>query len=176
LQRVRFDLPAAKQDKKAKPAMKSSKSPKSALLAALALLVMLIVGVAQADPHFQEEFNGSSLGAGWSTRDGYGVELPGDTANHAAFQMTGTQLSVSFPGGAEHNMWRLRQAQVSRPYLGSGVYEIKVDSAMTGDQQFGLVFQKDPSTFMLFMFYSYENQVVRGYAQPRAALHARRGR
>ena len=62
-------------------------------------------------------------------------------------------------------MWLLRHAQVSRPYLGSGVYEIKVDSAMTGDQQFGLVFQQDPSTFMLFMFYSYEGQVVRAYVE-----------
>ncbi len=36
---------------------------------------------------------------------------------------------------------------------------------MTGDQQFGLVFQKDPSTFMLFMFYSYANDQVRAYVE-----------
>ncbi len=150
--------------------MKHPNTLKSALMAALFLLVLLVVGIAQADPHFQDDFNGASLGAGWSTRDGYREEFPGDTANHAAFQMTGTQLSISFPGGAQHNMWLLRHAQVSRPYLGSGVYEIKVDSAMTGDQQFGLVFQQDPSTFMLFMFYSYEGQVVRAYVERFALL------
>lgn len=145
--------------------MISPRTLKTALLGALFLVVALVVGFARAAPSFQDDFSGSTLGAGWSTRDGYAVELPGDTANHAAFQMTGTQLSISFPGSAEHNMWLLRHAQVSRPYLGSGVYEIKVDSALTGDQQFGLVFQKDPSTFMLFMFYAYENQVVRAYVE-----------
>jgi fibronectin type 3 domain-containing protein len=143
---------------------------KSALLAILFLLVMLVVAVAQADPHFQDDFNGPTLGSGWSTSDGYRNQYPSDTANHAAFQMTGSQLSISFPGGAEHNMWRMQHAQVSRPYLGSGVYEIKVDSAMTGDQQFGLVFQQDPSTFMLFMFYSYEGREVRAYVERFALL------
>ena len=143
----------------------NKKTLKTTLLALIMPAVMLVVAVAQADPHFQDEFNGSSLGAGWSTWDGYREQYPGDTANHAAFQMTGTQLSISFPGGVEHNSWLLRHAQVSRPYLGSGVYEIKVDSAITGAQQFGLVFQKDPSTFMLFMFYAYANDQVRAYVE-----------
>jgi fibronectin type 3 domain-containing protein len=145
--------------------MSTLRSLKSVLWTAMSLLVLLFMAVAQADPHYQDEFNGATLGAGWSTWDGYRNEVPGDTANHATFGMTGSQLSVAFPGGVEHNMWTLRHAQVSRPYLGSGVYEIKVDSAMTGDQQFGLVFQKDPSTFMLFMFYSYTNLEVRAYVE-----------
>jgi fibronectin type 3 domain-containing protein len=145
--------------------IKYVQSMKAVFWTALTLLVLFFVAVAQADPNYQDEFNGPTLGSGWTTSDGYRNQFPGDTANHATFAMTGSQLSISFPGGVEHNMWDLKQAQVSRAYLGSGVYEIKVDSAMTGDQQFGLVFQKDPSTFMLFMFYSYANQEVRAYVE-----------
>ena len=143
----------------------NSRTLKIAFLIALIPLVALLYVVARADSNFQDEFNGSALGDGWTTWDGYALQQPGDVGNHAVFQMTGTQLSMSFPGGAEHNMWWLRQAQVSRPFLGSGVYEIKVDSSMTGNQQFGLVFQKDPSTFILFMFYSYPNDRVRAYVE-----------
>ncbi len=83
----------------------NTKSLKSAVLATLLLMVMFVAGVARAAPQYQDEFNGSTLGSGWSTWDGYIQQFPGDTANRAVFQMTGSQLSISFPGGAEHNMW-----------------------------------------------------------------------
>ena len=70
---------------------------------------------------------------------------------------------MSFPAGAEHNQWWLRHAEVMRPYEGSGVYEIKVDSAFTGYQQVGLSFESSPGTFMQFMLYS--NGSVYAYAE-----------
>ena len=118
------------------------------------LLTFLFAAGAHGQAAFQDEFNGAVLGAGWTTVDGYAQQFPGDPANHATLQMTGQALSLAFPGGAEHNQWLLRHVQVIRPYLGSGVYEIKVNSAMTGDQQFGIAFESSPGTFMQFMFYS----------------------
>ena len=44
--------------------MKHINALKSALVASLFLLVLLVVGIAQADPHFQDDFNGATLGAG----------------------------------------------------------------------------------------------------------------
>jgi fibronectin type 3 domain-containing protein len=114
-------------------------------------------------PTFTEQFNGSTLGQNWSVWDGYALSNPGDLANHAVFSMTGSHLSISFPGGVEHNMWWLKQAQVTRTYEGSGVYEIKVDSALDGSQQFGLVFENAPGTFMIFMLYAQDS--VWGYVE-----------
>jgi fibronectin type 3 domain-containing protein len=131
--------------------------------AALFALLGLAPFAASAQTSYTDEFNGGTLGAGWSTFDGYKIQYPGDTANHAVFGMTGTQLSVSFPGGAEHNMWWIRHAAVVRDYLGSGVYQTKVDTAFTGDQQFGLVFQSAPDTFLIFMLYATDQ--VRGYVE-----------
>src|SRR5688572_33262160 len=116
-------------------------------LGAAALLPL----AASAQPTFEDSFNGAALGGGWTTWDGYAEQNPADTANHAAFQMTGSQLSMSFAGGTEHNQWWLKHAQTTRPFLGSGVYEIKVDSAFTGAQQFGLVFHgANDGTFLMF--------------------------
>lgn len=117
-------------------------------LAALACLP----GLALAD--FQDEFTSGTLDPSWNLRDGYAVQYPADTANHASFQMTGTHLSVAFPGGFDHNQWWLRHAQATRTYPGSGVYEIKVHSSITGSQQFGIVFENSPGTFMMFMVYA----------------------
>src|SRR5690606_19568216 len=104
---------------------------------------------------FEDHFEGDVLEAGWSTWDGYAIQNPSDTTHHAAFAVEDSQLSISFPGGHEHNMWWLAHAKASRDYLGSGTYEIKVDSPLTGAQQFGLVFQGDhPGTFLLFMLYA----------------------
>ncbi|MDG4553135.1 MAG: hypothetical protein P9E24_02640, partial [Candidatus Competibacter sp.] len=110
-----------------------------------------------------EEFDGPTLGPNWFTQDGYALNHPTDTANHAIFTMTGSHLSISFPGGAEHNMWWLKHAQVSRIFEGSGVYEIKVNASFDGTQQFGLVFESAPGTFMIFMLYSHDR--VWGYVE-----------
>jgi fibronectin type 3 domain-containing protein len=120
----------------------------------LAAALGLFAGLAQAQPQYEDQFNGSSLGAGWVWRDGYAQQFPSDTANHASYQIASSRLSVAIPGGAEHNQWLLRQAQVTRPYLGSGIYETKVDSSLTGSQQFGLVFENSTNDFMMFMVYA----------------------
>lgn len=127
----------------------------------LALLSLPALGQAA----FQDEFNAGSLGSGWQFQDGYAQQMPQDTQNHASFQLSGSHLAISFAGGAEHNMWWLRQAQMVRPYLGSGVYEIKMDSSLTGDQQFGLVFQRSPGTFIIFMLYAYSGSQVYAYVE-----------
>ena len=114
-------------------------------------------------PFFSEEFDGSALGPAWTTWDGYAISHPGDLANHAVFSMTGPHLSISFPGGVEHNMWWMQHAQASRAYQGSGVYEIKVDSSLDGSQQFGLVFENSPGTFLIFMLYAHD--AVWGYVE-----------
>lgn len=131
----------------------------------LATAALIFTGTACAQTSFHDEFNSGTLGAGWSTWDGYALQNPADSQNHASFQMTGSQLSISFPGGHEHNMWWLQHAAAVRQYPGSGIYEIKVDTTFTGDQQFGLVFQKDPSNFLIFMLYSYTGNTVKGYVE-----------
>jgi fibronectin type 3 domain-containing protein len=114
-------------------------------------------------PTFNDDFNGATLGQTWTTLDGYELANPGDLANHAIFSMTGSQLSIAFPGGVEHNMWWLRHAQVTRTYQGSGVYEIKVDSSLDGSQQFGLIFENGPGTFLIFMLYAHD--AIWGYVE-----------
>lgn len=140
---------------------------RSRVLTLISTIVLLMLG---ALPHaaladFVEDFNGPSLGAPWQTRDGYAIAHPSDASNHASFSMTGSQLSVAIPGGQEHNMWWLKHASVLRPFAGTGIYETKVDSDFTGDQQVGLIFQKDPQTFMIFMLYSYTGDTVRAYVE-----------
>ena len=114
-------------------------------------------------PNFQDNFDESTLGSDWITEDGYAIQYPSDTINHANFNMTGTNLSISFPGDFEHNQWYLEHAQATRVYEGSGVYEIKVDSDLVNSQQFGLVFQSAPGTFIMFMLYS--NSTIWGYVE-----------
>jgi hypothetical protein len=125
----------------------------SKLFSCLAWL-LLVASPTTALADFVDDFNGGALGAAWEVRDGYALHNPGNVANHATFQMTGSQLSISFPGGHEHNQWWLDHSQVTRAFPGSGVYEIKVDSSLTGSQQFGIVFEKEPGTFMMFMVYA----------------------
>jgi fibronectin type 3 domain-containing protein len=121
--------------------------------------------LAQAQPQYQDEFNSSTLSSGWAAWDGYSKQFPSDTSNHANYTLGSSRLTISFPGGVEHNMWWLLDAQLVRPYMGSGIYEIKVDSALTGDQQFGLLFQSSSTDFMKFMFYSYTGNQVRAYIE-----------
>jgi hypothetical protein len=140
---------------------------KTMLLALSCFVVVIFLSLVPARageaPTFNEEFNSSTLSPNWTTWDGYLLSHPGDIANRANVSMTGSQLSISFPGGVEHNMWWLQHAQVTRAYQGSGVYEIKVDSALDGSQQFGLVFENAPGTFLIFMLYA-ENTVW-GYVE-----------
>ena len=129
-----------------------------------AVLIAFWAGQARADVStFNEEFVGSSIDQAWSTWDGFAVANPSDTGNHATILPTGSHLSISFPGGAEHNMWWLRHAQLTRVYEGSGVYEIKVDSALDGNQQFGLIFESAPGTFLVFMLYAHDT--IWGYVE-----------
>ena len=108
---------------------------------------------AEAAADVFDDFTGA-LDAAWTLRDGYADELPADTANHATFSTTGDHLSISIPGGAEHNQWLLRHAEAQRPYLGTGVYEIKVDTRFSLSQQVGISFESSPGTFMHFMLYT----------------------
>ena len=107
---------------------------------ALALAVSASADVIPLD----EGFDGPGLGAAWTIWDGYAVAVPGDAGNFAQFSVANSRLSISFPAGAEHNMWWLRHAQVTRAFEGTGVYEVKVDSSLDGNQQFGLVFESGP--------------------------------
>ena len=50
-------------------------------------------------------------------------------------------------------MWIQRHAQVLRSYLGSGGYEVKVDGGINGNQQIGMIFERDPNNFLIFMLY-----------------------
>jgi len=131
----------------------------------LTLCVAFAALPASAQPQYQDDFNGTALGSGWTWWDGFALQFPANTANHASRSVSGGKLQMSFPGGQEHNMWWLRDAQVVRPYLGSGIYEIKFDSAMTGSQQFGLLFQSSSATFMKFMFDAYPGDQVRAYIE-----------
>jgi hypothetical protein len=135
------------------------------LLALLGLAVVLLrPAMAGADPGtFYDGFDGSSLDAGWTVRDGYAELDPGDVANHASFSVADSHLTIGIPGGSEHNMWWQAHAQVHRPYAGSAVYELKLNSDLTGDQQFGLVFESTPGTFLIFMLYA--NGDIWGYVE-----------
>ena len=125
-------------------------------------LVFVAVPVEAAPGDYYDDFTGA-LDAGWTIRDGYADQFPADTANHATIAPAGDHLSLSFPAGAEHNQWWLqRQAEVQRPYLGAGTYQIKVDSPLVGDEQVGLSFETSPGTFMQFMLYS----TSPGYVSP----------
>jgi hypothetical protein len=80
----------------------------------LAGLLLLAVGKASAQAQFADEFDGSSLDPSWTFWDGYAFQFPADTSNHANSGLTGSQLRISIPAGADHNMWFVRQAQVTR--------------------------------------------------------------
>lgn len=132
-------------------------------VAILATLAALLASPQAQSNSIKDDFEGSTLIPEWSSWDGFAVQHPNDTDNHAAFRLTGSHLSISFPGGKEHNQWWLKHAQVVRAYPGSGTYEIKVDTPFTGTQQVGLVFQRAPGTFMMFMLYATDQ--VRAYIE-----------
>lgn len=139
---------------------RSRSFPLSILIAALAMFPLQ----AWTQESFEDNFDSGSLNVPWSTWDGYAAAHPADTANHAAFDMTGSALSISFPGGYEHNQWWLKHAAVLRSFPGSGTYETKIESPFTGSQQVGLVFQGDePGTFLMFMLYATDQ--VRAYVE-----------
>ncbi|WP_200381862.1 LamG-like jellyroll fold domain-containing protein [Thiococcus pfennigii] len=148
--------------------MNTTSSPQNGIVRLLmGLCALLLVFFARVEAGevlvFNEEFDGPDLDSSWFVWDGYAFNYPDDIGNHAAFAMTGSQLSISAPGGAEHNMWWLEHAQVTRAFEGSGVYEIKVDSTFDGSQQFGFVFESGPGTFMVLMLYA--NERVWGYVE-----------
>lgn len=60
-------------------------------------------------------------------------------------------------------MWILKHAQVLRSYLGSGAYEVKVDGGINGNQQIGMIFERDRNNFLIFMLYGTDQ--VRGYIE-----------
>ena len=119
----------------------------------LGCLLLVAVGSASAQAQFADEFSESSLDPSWTFWDGYAVQFPSETSNHATSDLTGSQLRISIPAGSEHNMWYVRQAQVTRVFDGDGVYETKMDTPIDGSKQFGLVFQSSPGTFLIFMLY-----------------------
>jgi hypothetical protein len=114
-------------------------------------------------PDFFDDFDGTTLGSGWSFRDGYADALPADTDNHASYSVGDGYVTISIPGGEEHNQWWLRHAEIQRPFEGGGVYEIKVDSAIAGNEQVGISFETSPGTFMQFMLYG--NRQIRGFVE-----------
>lgn len=138
----------------------------------IALSTLVLPFAASAQPTYEETFNGGSLRAGWAAWDNHALHHPYEEENHAAFAMTGSQLSISFPGGADHNMYGVMHAQATRPFLGSGTYEIKMDSALTGSQEFGLIFQSaDHRTFLIFMLLSYIDDQTKAYVERFSYVH-----
>ena len=130
------------------------------------LCLVLIAQFAYSDVSlFGDVFNTADLDSGWTVSDGYAINNPSDVVNHASYQLLEGHLEVSFPGGEEHNQWRFEHAALLRDYEGSGVYEIKMDSQMTGDQQFGLVFQTASDRFIMFMFMFYGSSPVYAYIE-----------
>jgi len=133
------------------------------LLLQLSSLV-LVPDVAISDvPVFFEDFNGTSLDAGWTTWDGYALAHPADTANHATFGVANSKLTIGIPGGVEHNQWWLKHSAVTRSYEGSGVYKIKMDTIFEESQQFGIVFESGPGNFVMFMLHG--DYYVWGYIE-----------
>ncbi len=123
---------------------------------ALALPATVVSAANGSVADYFDDFDSTTLEGGWSVFDGYANDFPNDTANHASFDLADDHLTISIPSGTEHNMWDLRHAAVGRPYDGSGVYQIKVDSDFSESQQFGLIFESSPGTFLLFMLYAHE--------------------
>jgi fibronectin type 3 domain-containing protein len=123
-----------------------------ALVAALAIPTAV---EASQGPDYLDDFDGPVLDAGWTLVDHYAEAFPSDTGNHASFALEDGRLVIDIPGGAEHNMWDLRHAEAKRAYEGSGVYQIKMDSDFSESQQFGLIFESSPGTFLLFMLYAH---------------------
>lgn len=134
------------------------------LSAACLLLAATSVAAQSAPAPFRDEFDGSALDAAWTFTDHFAIAEPDAIDDHVVLTMTGDQVSMSFPAGAEHNQWWIEHAQITREYPGSGVYETRMDTGMTGNQQFGLIFEgDDPGTFMMFMMYG--AGFVRGYIE-----------
>ena len=126
------------------------------LAATLVGLLAFSAGPASGEPSsFFDGFDGTTLEEGWITRDGYAERFSEDVEDHAVFSVSGSRLGVSFRAGAEHNQWWLQHAQVHRPYSGSAVYEVKQDATIDGNQQFGIVFESAPGTFLMFMLYGH---------------------
>jgi hypothetical protein len=128
-------------------------------MAAAGAIVVPTSGHAEADgpiADYLDDFDAAELGSGWTLRDGYALASPTDTENHASFDLADDHLTISIPAGTEHNMWLLRHAEAMRSFEGSGVYQIKVDSAFEESQQFGLSFESSPGTFLLFMLYGHD--------------------
>ncbi len=128
-------------------------------------LALPVPGAAQQAPLFVDDFPGDTLGPGWMLSDGYALQNPADVANHAGFQVVNSQLLISIPAGAEHNQYWFEHAQATRLYEGSGGYEIRLDSGLDGNQQFGLVFQSGPRTFLMFMFYAFPGSEIVAYVE-----------
>ena len=118
-------------------------------------LIAAVPQFALADvPEFIDDFDGAGLDPAWVTWDGYAVAEPADTVNHTTFSVASSKLTFGIPGGVGHNQWWLEHSQVTRPYEGSGVYEIKMDSLFEEGHQFGIVFESSPGTFVMCMLYS----------------------
>ncbi len=133
-------------------------------LIGLSLIVTTSASAQSTGNSFRDEFEGSSLGSGWTFTDHFADAYPSRTADHVSLSMSGDQVSMSFRGGAEHNQWWIEHAQITRPFLGAGVYEMRMDTGIMSNEQFGIVFQgENPATFMMFMMYG--NGSVRGYIE-----------
>ena len=133
-------------------------------LIGLSLVVSVPVAAQSTGTAFRDDFDGSRLEAGWTFTDHFADAYPAATADHVSLSMTGSEVSMSFLGGTEHNQWWIEHAQITRPFLGAGVYEMRMDTGVAGNAQFGIVFQgEDPATFMMFMMYGNGN--VLGYIE-----------
>lgn len=139
---------------------------RSLVYAAVALCLFAGAPVSAQTPGspFFDGFNGGSLGSGWTFTDHFAIAHPAQTTDHVTLSMTGNAVSMSFPGGVEHNQWLVEHAQITVPFLGGGAYETRMNTGVTGNQQFGLVFQgTEPGTFMMFMMYG--NGIIHGYVE-----------
>ncbi len=120
------------------------------LTGALSIFATLPVARAAADvAPVSDEFNGASLGAPWA------VENPlGD----ASVSMSGTDLELTVPGGAVHDLWPGSEdaLRVVQP-ISNGNFEVetKFDSMGSGQyQDQGIVVEQNSSTFLRFDVYS----------------------
>jgi len=133
-------------------------------LVGLSLIVTAPAAAQSTGSAFRDDFDGSSLDPAWTFTDHFANAYPAATADHVSLSVTGGEVSMSFPGGTEHNQWWIEHAQITRPFLGPGVYETRMNTGLSSNEQFGIVFQgEDPATFMMFMMYGNGN--VLGYIE-----------
>ncbi|MCF6339024.1 MAG: fibronectin type III domain-containing protein [Gammaproteobacteria bacterium] len=127
--------------------------------AIVALFLLISMSTAQAMLFTSDDFSSSSLDASlWTT-----VDPRGDST----FQLNGTQLNISVPGGLNHDLWETDQnaARVLQD-IGDTDFEIEIKFESSLSQRFqvqGLFIEQDNQNFLRFDFY-YDGSALRVFA------------